>query len=118
MLTTIMRHSDPFVRLRKSSYRRQLHLNDLEKQIVLNEGFDKLAEKCKEVVYDLQYLEYTHKDTPYRGIIPKAQHATAACCRKCLFNWHRIPRFRDMTEQESHYVIVLILRWIKKETAK
>ncbi len=44
-----------------------------------------------------------------------AMHATACCCRKCLFNWHRIPKFRELEEEEISYITDLIYRWIKKE---
>jgi hypothetical protein len=115
MLTSIMRYSDPFLRLRQSNYRRNMHLTELEQQMVLKNGFTQLAEKCEDVIYDLQDPHHTHRETPYRGVIPKAQHATATCCRKCLFNWHSIPRYRPLNEDEQIYLTTLILKWVKKE---
>jgi hypothetical protein len=115
MLTAIMRHSDPFVRLKRSSYRRNMRLTALEREFVVKEGFDKVVEKCKGVLEDLDMPDYTHGETSYNGVVPKAQHATSTCCRKCLFNWHGIPRYRPLTDDERAYIIRLILRWVRKE---
>ena len=39
--------------------------------------------------------------TPKEGnAVYYAQHATATCCRKCLEEWHGIPRGHDLTEEE------------------
>jgi len=118
MLTAIMRYSDPFVKLRRSSYRRSICLTDIEKQIVLKAGFQNLFEECMEAFEELQCPDYNHKNTPYRGILPKARHATATCCRKCLWHWHRIPRHRPLTDDEKSYIVRIILRWVKKEIAE
>jgi hypothetical protein len=117
MLTAIMRHSDPFVRLKSSSYRRNMGLTAFEKKSVMKEGFGKVVERCREALDDLDMPDYTHGETPYKGVVPKAQHATSTCCRKCMFRWHGIPRYRELTEEERAYVIRLILRWVRKELA-
>jgi len=116
MLTSIMRYSDPFMMLKASTYRREIKLNDLERNIVLKEGFIRLAESSLASIDSLNDPHHCHRDTPHHGVVPKAQHATATCCRKCLFNWHRIPRYRELNEHEKAYVLHLILRWVKKET--
>lgn len=115
MLSSIMRYSDPFIRLKHSSYRRDLHLNEMEAKIVLTNGFTEIVDVCQDMVEELQDPHHSHRDTPLRGVIPKARHATATCCRKCLFNWHRIPRYRPLTDAERLYILRLVLRWIKKE---
>jgi hypothetical protein len=115
MLTSIMRHSDPFMKLRESSYRRGLHLNELEKQIVLKEGFDEIVNECRKMIDTLSSPHHNHRDTPLRGVIPKARHATATCCRKCLYNWHKIPRCRPLSAEEQIYIVRMAVRWIKKE---
>jgi hypothetical protein len=41
-----------------------------------------------------------------------AQHATACCCRKCLYEWHGIPTGRALREEEIGYLTELTMRYI------
>ena len=43
-----------------------------------------------------------------------AQHATATCCRGCLYKWWKIPKGRGLTEEEVDFVVGLIMAFIKK----
>lgn len=47
-----------------------------------------------------------------RNILFFAQHATASCCRKCVAEWHNIPRDRPLTEDELDYLTALAMRYI------
>jgi hypothetical protein len=54
------------------------------------------------------------RQTPMRGHpIFIAQHATATCCRGCLEKWHRIPRGRELTDEEIEYVVAVLTRWLE-----
>jgi hypothetical protein len=44
-----------------------------------------------------------------------AQHATATCCRKCVFCWHGIPEGRDLGERELRYLESLVWRYLDKK---
>ena len=44
-----------------------------------------------------------------------AQHATAACCRKCIEYWHGIEFGRDLTEEEVQYLTDLVLRFVEEK---
>lgn len=46
--------------------------------------------------------------------IPFGQHATAACCRKCIEYWHGIPQGRALTDAELDYLTELVCRYIEK----
>jgi hypothetical protein len=46
----------------------------------------------------------------------KAMHATATCCRKCLFRWHRIPRYRQLELHEVDFIVNVIMAWIKAKS--
>jgi len=51
--------------------------------------------------------------TPFHGnIIFYGQHATATCCRKCIEVWHGIPWGRDLTQQETDYLVELLMAYI------
>ncbi len=53
------------------------------------------------------------RQTPLRGHpIFIAQHATATCCRGCLEKWHRIPRWRTLSEGEIEYILAVFARWL------
>ena len=56
------------------------------------------------------------KQTPMRGHpVFIAQHACACCCRGCLNKWYRIPKNRELTEDEQKRIVKLLMEWIKKE---
>lgn len=55
------------------------------------------------------------RQTPREGsgnVIYYAQHATASCCRKCIAEWHGIPRGRELTEDEIAYLTTLVILYI------
>jgi hypothetical protein len=55
------------------------------------------------------------RQTPREGsgnVISYAQHATASCCRKCIAEWHGIPRGRELTEDEIAYLTTLAVLYI------
>src|SRR3954447_13821912 len=53
------------------------------------------------------------RQTPKSGnSIYYAQHATASCCRKCLEEWHAIPKDRPLTEDEIKYLTDLCMLYI------
>ena len=52
--------------------------------------------------------------TPFQGrAVYYAQHATATCCRKCVEEWHGIPRGRALADEEIHYLTQLIGRYLE-----
>lgn len=56
------------------------------------------------------------KQTPRSGHpVYSAQHATACCCRKCLYDWHYIPMKRKLSEREIKYVVDLIMEWLRRD---
>jgi hypothetical protein len=117
MWTQVMKYSDPFMRLRKSRFRRSFHLDAVERAMVDKLGLEVVKEHASRIVRErLNNPAEDGKQTPYRGHpVFKAQHATATCCRRCLFRWHRIPYFRELTGEEIDYVVGLVVRWVRKE---
>ena len=56
------------------------------------------------------------KQTPMKGHpVFIAQHATATCCRGCLYKWHQIRKEKELTQKEIKYVVDLIMEWIKRQ---
>ena len=55
------------------------------------------------------------RQTPKSGnVIFYAQHALACCCRKCIQNWHGIPRGEVLESDALSYFTLLIMRFIKQ----
>lgn len=117
MLTQIMRYSDPFMRLKRSKFRRKFKLRDSDKLIARRYGLDVIKMHAYRILEErLDDPKGDGSQTPYWGHpVFTAQHATATCCRKCMFQWHRIPRYRELNEEEKAYCAGLIVAWIKKE---
>ena len=59
------------------------------------------------------------KQTPMRGHpVFIAQHATGCCCRGCFEKWHRIPAGRELTDEEQHYAVAVVMEWIKRQVGE
>ena len=43
-----------------------------------------------------------------------AQHATATCCRKCIAEWHGIPRGVELTAVQIDYFTRLLMLYIEE----
>ena len=59
------------------------------------------------------------KQTPYKGHpVFISQHATATCCRSCLYKWHKIDMNKTLSEEEIDYIVNVIMKWIENENKK
>ena len=84
---------------------------------------DKGIEKIKEHAYDFIKkrlapfnIPNDGKQTPMKGHpVFIAQHATATCCRECLYKWHKISQNKELTLEEQNYIVNLIMLWIEKQ---
>ena len=55
------------------------------------------------------------KQTPYEGnVLYYAQHAVAACCRKCIEYWHGIAMGRALTDEEVGYLSRLLVLFVAR----
>lgn len=53
------------------------------------------------------------KQTPFRGHpVFVAQHATATCCRECLWKWYKIPKNKPIHKEDQLFIIGVIMNWI------
>lgn len=48
------------------------------------------------------------------NVLYYAQHAMATCCRKCIEEWHGIPRGRELTEDEVYYLSTLVILFVEE----
>lgn len=107
---------DLFAALAKSGFRSRFRLNNSDLNYLGRHGLEAILGHGKRFIGDrLAPAEPVNdgKQTPMRGHPAfVAQHATATCCRSCLAKWHRIPKGRDLTDQEQQYIRAVIQRWL------
>ena len=110
---------DIFFKLSRSKFRSSFHLSKKDKEYVTNKGLDKIRghayDFVKKRLAPSQILN-DGKQTPMRGHpVFIAQHATATCCRGCLYKWHKIKAGTNLSCEQIEYVVNVIMKWIIKE---
>ena len=102
--------------LQKSKFRSGFKLKEKEKLYIKEKGL----EKIKEHAYDFinkrlapSFIVNDGKQTPMKGHpVFIAQHATATCCRNCLYKWYKIPKNRQLSDKEIDYIVNVIMKWM------
>lgn len=112
-------YSDIFERLSKSTFRSKFKLDDKDREYIKDKGLGKIREHAYDFIKKRlapAVIPNDGKQTPMRGHpVFKAQHATATCCRGCLFKWHRIGQNKELTSNEVDYIVNVIMTWITKQ---
>ena len=110
---------DIFDRLSKSKFRSSFKLKEKDKKYIDGKGLDKIEEHAYDFVNKRlkpKYIPNDGKQTPMRGHpVFIAQHATATCCRNCLYKWHHIEKNKELNEKEVKYIVSIIMKYIRKE---
>jgi len=107
-------------KLSKSKFRSSFHLNNKMKEYVYSKGIAKIESDAydliKKRVAPLN-IPNDGKQTPMKQVHPVfiAEHATATCCRGCLYKWHHIPKNKELSKEEIDYIVSIIIKWIKNE---
>lgn len=103
--------------LGKSKFRSSFKLGLKDIEYIEQKGMDTIVSHAKDFVAKRLADKSLFKDgkqTPMRGHpVFIAQHATATCCRECLFKWHHIEQNHVLSETEQEYVVSVIIAWIK-----
>ncbi|MCX8997075.1 DUF4186 domain-containing protein [Rhizobiaceae bacterium BDR2-2] len=113
---------DLFGRLSKSTFRSRFRLGPRERAYLEEKGVPLIKSHADDFI--VQRLAPANpandgKQTPMRGHpVFIAQHATATCCRGCLWKWHRIPQDRALDPAQRDYVVAVIMEWIARQTGK
>ncbi len=106
-------------KLNNSKFRSSFHLNTKEVEYIRKNGLEKIREHAFEFIR-LRLAPASPlndgKQTPMHGHpVFVAEHATASCCRKCLYKWHHIAKNKNLTEEEITYIVEVIMRWINRQ---
>ena len=106
-------------KLQKSKFRSSFKLGKKEQLYLEEKGLAIIEEHAKKIIEQRlapKEIKNDGKQTPYHGHPTFiAQHATATCCRGCLYKWHRIEKNKELTEEEKEYIIKLIMAWINNQ---
>jgi Domain of unknown function (DUF4186) len=107
-----------FAALARSRFRSRFRLGPKERAYLAEKTLAVILEHGRQFVRERLAAAEPKNDgrqTPMRGHpVFIAQHATATCCRGCLEKWHRIPRGRELSEEEIEYVVAVLARWLEK----
>lgn len=122
MVINMNRYDIVLEKLSKSKFRSRFKLKEIDKKYIKDKGIAKI----KEHAYDFisKRLASTNisndgKQTPMKGHpVFIVQHATATCCRECLYKWHKISKNKELTLEEQDYIVNLIMFWIEKQLYK
>ena len=114
------RIADKLEALSRSRFRAGFHLGQQQRRYIDEKGLDTIVRHaCDFIRLRLAPTDIPNdgKQTPMRGHpVFIAQHATGTCCRKCLSKWHGIEHGHALTPEQQHYIVSLIMAWIRKET--
>ena len=105
-------------KLSKSKFRSGFKLLLKDKNYIKEKGLDTIRKHAYDFINN-RLANYPTlndgKQTPMKGHpVFIAQHATATCCRTCLYKWHKIPSNRQLTNKEIDYIVNIIMLWINK----
>ena len=106
--------------LSKSKFRSSFKLRKKELKYLVDKDFSVIEKHAFDFVKQRlggSVILNDGKQTPMRGHpVFVAQHATATCCRSCLYKWHHIAKDRELTDKEIRFIVALICSWIIKNS--
>lgn len=104
-------------KLSKSKFRSSFSLKETDKKYINGKGLDLIEEHAYNFINKRlapSIILNDGKQTPMKGHpVFIAQHATATCCRNCLYKWHKIKPGNLLTNNEIDYIVKVIMTWIK-----
>lgn len=113
-----MNNEDILDKLSKSKFRSSFRLKQKDIDYINDKGLDKIKEHAYDFITKRiapSAISNDGKQTPMRGHpVFIAQHATATCCRNCLYKWHKIEKNKMLNKEEINYIVNLIMLWINK----
>ena len=108
-----------FGRLKLSKFRSSFKLKSSDFKYIEDKTLDVIRSHAYDFITKRlapKNLSNDGKQTPMRGHpVFIAQHATATCCRGCLYKWHHISKDKELSSLEIDYVVNIIMTWIERE---
>lgn len=111
-----------FKRLSQSDFRSHFYLTKKDKDYIKIKGLPTIQKHAEDFIAKRlapAYIPNDGKQTPMKGHpVFLTQHATGCCCRECFYKWHHIPPGRELTKEEQHYAVYVLMTWIEKQINK
>ena len=108
-----------FDHLAHSKFRSSFHLKQSDFDYIEKIGMEKLESHARDFIAKREapaVILNDGKQTPMRGHpVFVAQHATATCCRGCIYKWHKLRPGRELNQIQQDYLVDVIITWIRKE---
>lgn len=106
-------------KLERSKFRSSFHLTKKERAYLDEKGIEVMRSHTEDFVRQKLAPANPHNDgkqTPMHGHpVFKGMHATACCCRECLYKWYKVPKGRELTEAEIGKIVNLIIAWVERQ---
>lgn len=106
-------------KLSKSSFRSSFKLKEQDKEYLKLKGHELIRSHANDFIAKRLApgkILNDGKQTPMRGHpVFIAQHATATCCRSCLYKWHHIDKNKELSSLEQKYIVDVIMEWLKRQ---
>ena len=110
---------DILKKLSMSKFRSSFHLKEKDINYINSKGIDTIKSHAYDFINSRLAPSIIKNDghqTPMKGHpVFIAQHATATCCRGCLYKWHHIEKNKSLNDDEINYIVNIIMKWIDKE---
>ena len=108
-----------FEHLENSKFRSSFHLKQKDIGYIYEKGMDVIRQHAADFIAKREapaFIPNDGKQTPMKGHpVFIAQHATATCCRGCIYKWHKIKPGRELSQIQQDYLVDVIMTWIEKE---
>ena len=106
-------------RLGASAFRSRFRFREAELLYIETRGLEKIESHARDFVRRRLAPAAPSNDgrqTPMRGHpVFIAQHATACCCRGCLYKWHGIKPGLQLTQAQQVFIVRLLMAWIERQ---
>ena len=107
-----------FNRLDHSKFRSSFHLAKKYKDYCNEKGLDVIEQHARDFISKRiapAVILNDGKQTPMKNHpVFIAQHATASCCRGCLYKWYHIKPHTQLNDSQQEMIIQVIMAWIIK----
>lgn len=114
-----MNYDNILEKLSKSKFRNKFKLGDKDIIYIKSKGIDTIRNHAYDFIdkrLSSSVIINDGKQTPMRGHpVFIAQHATATCCRSCLYKWHKIKPGIELNSYQKDYIVKLIMEWINRQ---
>ena len=106
-------------KLSKSKFRSSFHLKAKDIAYIDVKGMDTIKSHAEDFISEKlapAYPKNDGKQTPMKNHpVFIAQHATASCCRGCLYKWYHIKPHTQLNDSQQEMIVQVIMAWIKRE---